>query len=372
LELKENISMEVDDNGIISKISYKEPKKELDFLQNKNNYIAIPGFINSHTHIGDNFAKEMGYNRELKQIVSAPIGLKHRLLERASKETKTLGIQYAANEMLSNGITFFIDFRERSIDGINLLKEALIESPINYQIFGRFESEEEIRDVFQLANGIGLSNYNRINSSNLDRLKKLKEKNEKLICTHCAEKEREEKLIQKLFSDKLIDVIIHGTQFNVEDLQTLKLNNIGLVLCPINNSYFGLGFPPILEIIKLEIPISLGTDNFMTNAPDLFGEMRYLFYIFKALNKENKELTLSAKDLLKMVTINAAKTFKIDDKVGSLEQGKSADLFMVDLNDINFYSAEIESSLFHPLIVQRTKAENIKKVYIKGNQVFKR
>ena len=66
------------------------------------------------------------------------------------------------------------------------------------------------------------------------------------------------------------------------------------------------------------------------------------------------------------------KTFKLDEKVGSLEQGKFADLFIVDLNDINFYSAEIESSLFHPLIVQRTKAENIKKVYIKGNQVFKR
>ena len=314
----------------------------------------------------------MGYNKELKQIVSAPIGLKHRLLERASKDIKVLGIQNAVEEMLSNGITFFIDYRERSIEGITLLKEALIESPINFQILGRFESNEELREVFQLADGIGIPNYNRIDSNNLDMLKKLKEKSEKLVSTHCAEKVREEELVQKLFSDQLVDVIIHGTQFIEEDLQKIKSNNISLVLCPINNSYFGLGFPPILEIIRLNIPISLGTDNFMTNSPDLFEEMRYFFNIFKVLNKENTELSLSAIDLLKMVTINAARNFKLDKKIGSIKKGKSADLFMINLNDINFYSADIDSSLLYPLIVQRTKVENIKKVYIKGNQVFKR
>ncbi|MBY9007455.1 MAG: amidohydrolase family protein [Candidatus Lokiarchaeota archaeon] len=372
LELKENVNIDVDDEGIISNISFKDPKKEIDLSQNKNNFIAIPGFINSHTHIGDNFAKEMGYNKELKQIVSAPIGLKHRLLERASKDIKVLGIQNAVEEMLSNGITFFIDYRERSIEGITLLKEALIESPINFQILGRFESNEELREVFQLADGIGIPNYNRIDSNNLDMLKKLKEKSEKLVSTHCAEKVREEELVQKLFSDQLVDVIIHGTQFIEEDLQKIKSNNISLVLCPINNSYFGLGFPPILEIIRLNIPISLGTDNFMTNSPDLFEEMRYFFNIFKVLNKENTELSLSAIDLLKMVTINAARNFKLDKKIGSIKKGKSADLFMINLNDINFYSADIDSSLLYPLIVQRTKVENIKKVYIKGNQVFKR
>ncbi|MBY8982213.1 MAG: amidohydrolase family protein [Candidatus Lokiarchaeota archaeon] len=372
MELKENINLEIDDTGIISNISFKDPKKEIDLSLNKSTFILLPGFINSHTHIGDNFAKEMGYNKELKQIVSAPIGLKHRLLERASTETKIIGIQNAVKEMLSNGITSFMDFRERAIEGIKFLKEALKESSIIYQIYGRFEADEEIRDVFNLSDGIGLPNYNRINSINLDRLKKLKEKSDKLIATHFAEKGRETDLIQKLFLDNIVDIIIHGTQLIEEDLQKIKSNNISLVLCPINNSYFGLGFPPIIEILKLQIPISLGTDNFMTNSPDLFEEMRYLYNIFKSLNKENNDLSLSAIDLLKMVTINAARNFKLDKNIGSIDIGKSADFFMINLNDINYYSAEIDHNIIYPLIVQRTKAENIKKVFIKGEQVFKR
>ncbi len=314
----------------------------------------------------------MGYNKELEQIVSAPIGLKHRLLDRVSKETKIMGIQNAVKEMLSNGITCFMDFRERGIEGINLLKEALIDLPINYQIYGRFEATEDIRGVFNLSDGIGLPNYNRINQDNLERLRKLKEKSDKLIACHCAEKRREENLITNLISDKLVDVIIHGTQLIKDDLQRIKSNDLSLVFCPINNSYFGLGFPPIIETLKLELPISLGTDNLMTNSPDLFEEMRYLYNIFNILNKNNKNIKLTAIDLLKMVTINAARNFKLDKTMGSIEKGKSAEFFIIDLSDINFYSTEMDYNLIYPLIVQRCKPENIKKVYIKGEQVFKR
>ena len=100
--------------------------------------------------------------------------------------------------------------------------------------------------------------------------------------------------------------------------------------------------------------------------------MRYLHNIFKVLNKEEKDLYLNAKDLLKMVTINAAKNYRLDNNIGSIEIGKYADFFMVSLNDINFYSIKMDYNLIYPLITQRLKSENIKKVFIKGEQVFKR
>ena len=76
--------------------------------------------------------------------------------------------------------------------------------------------------------------------------------------------------------------------------------------------------------------------------------------------------------MLKMITINAARNFKLDKIMGSIEIGKSADFSLIDLNHPNFFSFEIELNNISSLIVQRTKSENIKKTYIKGDLAFER
>ena len=149
-------------------------------------------------------------------------------------------------------------------------------------------------------------------------------------------------------------------------------NKKSLVLCPRCNGYFGIGFPPINEIIKLRIPVSLGTDNLMVNNPDLFEEIRYFYRVSRVLCSYDKELQLTSKDLLKMVTINAAKNFNLENEFGSISKGKFADLFVVDLNYPNLFSSKLDSNNIYNLITQRVKSENIIKTYIKGELVFER
>ena len=144
------------------------------------------------------------------------------------------------------------------------------------------------------------------------------------------------------------------------------------MLCPRSNGYFGVGFPPISKIIELGIPISLGTDNVMVNNLDMFEEMRYLYRIYRVLEKNKKNPMLTSKMLLKMITINAAKNFKIEKDYGSITLGKYADLFLIDLTGINFYTKLIGIEQIYNLIVQRLSPINIKKVYIGGKQVFVR
>ena len=110
----------------------------------------------------------------------------------------------------------------------------------------------------------------------------------------------------------------------------------------------------------------------MVNNADLFEELRYLYRISRVLCSYDKNIKLTSKELLKMVTINAAKNFNLENKFGSISEGKSADLFMIDLNAPNFYSFNLESDNIFNLITQRTKSENVKKVFIKGKLVFKR
>ncbi|MFX1419086.1 MAG: amidohydrolase family protein, partial [Promethearchaeota archaeon] len=275
-------------------------------------------------------------------------------------------------EMLSNGITFFIDFREGGIEGINLLKKALTNSAIKCLILGRFMDESEIESVFDLADGVGLSSYKQINATNKKFILSAKKKFKKIIASHCAEKTRNPNLIKEVFNDNLVDIIIHGTKFNKNDLENIIINNKSLVLCPRCNGYFGLGFPPISEIYRLKIPISLGTDNVMVNNTDLFEEIRYFYRISRVLCSHDKNIKITSKDLLKLVTINAAKNFNVDNEYGSISNGKFADFFLIDLCAPNLFSSKLDTNNIYDIITQRAKSENIRKTYIKGELVFER
>jgi len=372
LDLKENISLVINKDGKILKLRYDNPKNSIKLAADKHNFLMIPGFINSHTHIVDSFAKEMGFNKDLIEVVAPPNGLKHILLRDTSREIKFIGIKNAILEMLSNGITFFIDFRERNIEGIKLLKESLKNLPLNYLILGRFTEANEIEAVFKEGDGIGLSSYNNLSVDIKEKLKYFKNQFKKPIACHDAEVKRDKGLFEEIINDGLIDIIVHGTHYTKEDLELIKNKKISLILCPRSNGYFGVGFPPITEIVRLQIPISLGTDNIMANNTDLFEELRYLYRILRVLGRNDETVKLDSKDLLKMITINAARNFNLEKSRGSITQGKVADLLLIDLNDPNFYSFKVDSNNIFPLIVQRAKSENIKRVYIRGELVFER
>ena len=140
LELKKNISIDLDENGKIAKLSYDNVEDDISFSERQHNYLLIPGLVNSHVHICDSFAKEVGFNKDLISVVAPPNGIKHKLLESIPKEIKTHGIKEVISDMLASGITLFADFRENGISGINLLKEVL-----EGFASGRFLTQEDVR-----------------------------------------------------------------------------------------------------------------------------------------------------------------------------------------------------------------------------------
>ncbi|MFW9941072.1 MAG: amidohydrolase family protein [Candidatus Thorarchaeota archaeon] len=372
LDLKKNISVELENDGRITKISHEDPEENIRPLKNNQSTLMIPGLIDSHVHIGDSFAKELGFNKELSEIVEPPFGLKHKLLRQTPEEVIILGIKNAVSEMFSNGITCFVDFREGGVEGVKLLRKALDNTLINCLIYGRFMDESEIEVIFELGDGVGLASYEQISTKNKDFVIKSKQNSKKMIACHCAERHHDPNLLNDMFNDNLVDVIVHGTKLIRKDLIKIQKEGKSLVLCPRCNGYFGVGFPPINEILQLGIPISLGTDNVMVNSLDLFEEMRYLYRISRVLGSYNKSIQLTSRELLKMVTINAAKNFRIEHEFGSISEGKTADFFLIDLNGPNYFTNNLNKNNIFDIIVQRTKSENIIRTYVKGDVVFER
>lgn len=74
--------------------------------------------------------------------------------------------------------------------------------------------------------------------------------------------------------------------------------------------------------------MALGTDGAMwSNSNDLFREMKCLLLVHSL---HGGVRTLTAHDALEMATVNGAKLFGLENELGTIEQGKLADLILVD------------------------------------------
>jgi 5-methylthioadenosine/S-adenosylhomocysteine deaminase len=77
--------------------------------------------------------------------------------------------------------------------------------------------------------------------------------------------------------------------------------------------------------------LHFGTDGQGSgNNLDMFESMRTACLIQGGIH-ENED-RIDSKEAIKMATINGAKLLGLDDKIGSIEEGKDADLILVDIS----------------------------------------
>jgi 5-methylthioadenosine/S-adenosylhomocysteine deaminase len=121
---------------------------------------------------------------------------------------------------------------------------------------------------------------------------------------------------------------------NTIEVQMLAENGCTIAHCPSSNLKLASGIAPITEYFKAGINIGLGTDGAASNNRlDLFTEMRLAALLAKGLSGD--ATSVSAHQALEMATVNGAKALGLDEKIGSIEVGKLADLIAVKLDDIN-------------------------------------
>ncbi len=117
-------------------------------------------------------------------------------------------------------------------------------------------------------------------------------------------------------------LVVHGNYLDDEERQFISKNRdvLHLVFCPRTHAFFQHERYPLNEIIKLELPLAIGTDSRASN-PDLsiWDELQHIASHFPEI---------SPRDILKMGTINGAKALGVDKHLGSIEVGKRAAFFL--------------------------------------------
>jgi guanine deaminase len=102
--------------------------------------------------------------------------------------------------------------------------------------------------------------------------------------------------------------------------------------CPASNLFIGAGVMPLARWLEAGVVVGLGSD--VSGGPDLslFSVMRAGAYSQMARRSLAGEvrLPLTPLEWLRLGTLGGARALGLDDRIGSLEAGKEADVILVD------------------------------------------
>jgi cytosine/adenosine deaminase-related metal-dependent hydrolase len=97
----------------------------------------------------------------------------------------------------------------------------------------------------------------------------------------------------------------------------------------------------IRKMIKAGVNVTIGTDSSATGSANLLAEIKYDRELYRSLYGED----LPAEKIFEMITINAAKAFWIQDKIGSLDTGKYADILILKAKEDDPYENLVNASM---------------------------
>ena len=133
----------------------------------------------------------------------------------------------------------------------------------------------------------------------------------------------------QLLNDRLLAV--HMTQLTLGDIRLLAESSVHVIHCPQSNLKLASGICPVNELLQAGINVAAGTDGAASNNDlDLLSEIQTAALMAKI--QSGNAANLDAFTALEMLTINAAEALWMDNRMGSIEQGKWADLAALDLN----------------------------------------
>ena len=320
--------------------------------------IIIPSFINAHTHIGDSVAKEPDF-MPIEKLVG-PGGFKHKILAETPYNDLVSSMKDTIDDIFATGTGMFADFREGGVLGVKALKEAFDsaegQEKLSMKIFGRPAAGTEMDKlrIFESVDGIGISSVADYPRENLKLLAEEAKRKGKMFVLHAGERNAED---IKGAIELEPDFIVHLTKASREDFKRMQDKNIAAVVCIRSNLVTGLGLPPLRQMFEAGLTVGVGTDNVMLNSPDIFSEMEFISKIFP----------LDEKEVLRMCTLNSAKVLKEEKFVGSIEEGKKANLLVIGNDTPNMRGVR------NPIkgVVRRATRNDIAAV-IYGGMVVKR
>ncbi|MGX5285658.1 amidohydrolase [Morganella morganii] len=315
--------------------------------------IVMPGLINTHTHGSMTVFRSLGDDvpDRLHRYI---FPLENKLVSRDMVRT---GANLANIEMIKGGVTtyadmyYFEDEVAKTVDKAGL-RAVLGETIINFPVADAQTPEEGIAYAVRFINEY--KDHPRITpafaphapytntTENLQKIAALSEELNVPVMIHLAETDREKEEIAKRTGGKspvqyMADISVlnnrllaaHVIMADDNDLNLLKKYDVGVAHNISANTKSAKGVAPVTQMLEKGIRTGLGTDGPMSsNTLTTMNELNLVGKIHK-LETKNRA-AMPPLTVVEMATMGSARALHMDDKIGSLETGKLADIIVVD------------------------------------------
>jgi 5-methylthioadenosine/S-adenosylhomocysteine deaminase len=358
--LLEHYSIIVQNDTIIDMLSTELARNQYTSTDtvSLDEHILIPGLINLHTHAAMNLMRGIADDLPLMQWLNEHIWPAERAV--VSNDYVKDASLHACAEMLSGGTTCFNDmyfFPQATATAINqsgmranlgLFVSEFANSYANdaddYLQKG-FEAHDSWRGNTMISSSIAPHAPYTVSNRTFEKIITYAEQLSIGIHTHLHETRDEisqsetqygVRPIQRLAALGLLGpnfTAAHGVHLLPSEIDMLSEHGSHIAHCPSSNLKLGSGIAPISSMLKNNVNVGIGTDGAASNNRlDMFAEMRLAALLAKGGSED--PTVVPAHQALEMATINAAKALGLDDKVGSIEIRKKADVVAVKLSDI--------------------------------------
>ena len=355
-----------------------------------NQHVLTPGLINTHGHAAMTLFRGMADDYPLNDWLEQHIWPAEG--QWVSEQFVYDGSQLAIAEMLRSGTTCFSDMYFFPEQTATAATQAGIRAQLSFPVFDfasawgqgaddYIKKGLQLRDDFKHNDKIDIvfgphAPYT-VSDDPIKRVATLAAELDINIQMHVHETQQEvdnaltatgKRPLQRLADLGLLSPrtqLVHMTALNKGDIALVKQSGSHVVTCPESNLKLASGFCPVQSLLDAGINVALGTDGAASNNDlDMFGEMRTAALLTKAV--ANNAAALPDWQALEMATLSGAKALGLDDKIGSLEIGKEADIIAIDLSAIE------QQPIYQPIsqLVYSSCGHRVSHSWIKGQCVM--
>lgn len=198
------------------------------------------------------------------------------------------------------------------------------------------------------------------------------------VHTHASENRGEIELVEQergmrnvvyldhigLASPRLI--LAHCIWLNEEEKRIIRERGVKVTHCPGSNLKLASGVAEVAELLDRQIHVGLGADGAACNNNlDMFQEMRLSALIHKVAHGPT---VMDARTVLRMATMGGAEVLGLSREIGSIEEGKKADLILIDLEDFHTFPS-YEADSYSRVVYSATRGD-VETVLIDGKIVM--
>ncbi|HKJ17144.1 MAG TPA: TRZ/ATZ family hydrolase [Xanthomonadales bacterium] len=354
-------------------------------------HVLLPGLINAHTHSPMTLMRGYADDLNMQEWLKDHIWPAESVL--VDRDFVRDGTQLAVAEMIRCGTTCFNEqyfFPDeiarvceetgiRAVIGVPILEQPTcwaqdFDEYLDKGLAVREEFSKSERITFSLAPHAPYS----VSDEGLKRIARVASETGMRINLHCLETDFDVKHSISAYGVRPLDrltglgllneqlITVHMTQLTNDDCRQMEKSGAHVVHCPQSNLKLASGFCPVTELLDNGVNVCIGTDGAASNNNlDLLEEARFASLLAKGVSGD--ATAVNAMQTLEMMTINGAMALGMEDRLGTIEPGKQADLCAMDLSAVHTVP-------MHNIVSQiayAASSSQFSDVWVNGRQLMK-